>query len=395
MNFSRILVNSTLASLLNNSRRLNKSSSLAAGSRSGDYRPWDFGEISLLVLFIFGTIGNLLSIVVVNQKRMRHTGNASLFVTCIAISDMFLLFFKFCANMIKLYRIPIYRACVVIHSLFPQTAMFISIWLIMITTGERTLAVLCPLKVGILFSRKRCKLIILLMSLVCLLLSSTIGFCLEYNEEKPYYCQIKGRTNGTCFQYYTYVFPWIKSSFGSWIPSILCFVLNIMIIRGLYAASRERNNILGDRSGSSRRKESSSGDKHARSSLISKRNSSLRNSRKEPNKEKQITIMLITISMSFFILTFPYSAFDLLRKVNVNWKFLKNRQLLRIVMLLVDINHATNFILYCLTGKKFRDELKSVLLCRSSADVKALNKRTSSQLTGRHSSTTNASTYAR
>ena len=80
------------------------------------------------------------------------------------------------------------------------------------------------------------------------------------------------------------------------------------------------------------------------------------------HKEKQITIMLMTISISFMVLSFPYSAFELLRRLNVNLPILKDRDTSRFLLLLLDINHATNFILYCLTGQKFRSELKALLM---------------------------------
>lgn len=70
-------------------------------------RPWDFGEISLLILLIFGTVGNVLSIIVMNSKRMRHS-TATLFLTAIALSDIAFLSMKFLSNMVKLYQIPIF-----------------------------------------------------------------------------------------------------------------------------------------------------------------------------------------------------------------------------------------------------------------------------------------------
>jgi hypothetical protein len=78
-------------------------------------------------------------------------------------------------------------------------------------------------------------------------------------------------------------------------------------------------------------------------------------------KEKQITIMLLTACISFFILTMPYSAFELMRKIGANSPYLKNRNVMRAFMLLIDINHATNFILYCLTAQRFRTELKDII----------------------------------
>ena len=97
-------INVTSAKFSNNLNVGNQTDSKRGSSVN---RPWDFGEVSLLILLIFGTLGNLLSIIVINRKRMRNS-TASVFITSIAISDISVLFFKFLSNMIKLYRIPIF-----------------------------------------------------------------------------------------------------------------------------------------------------------------------------------------------------------------------------------------------------------------------------------------------
>ncbi|CAF0870284.1 unnamed protein product [Brachionus calyciflorus] len=371
-------------------------------SFSPKFRPWDFGEISLLILVIFGAITNFLTIKVMRSKRMRNS-NASLFVICMAVSDFLLLLLKFIANMIKLYRVSIYNFCVLIQ-VIPQAASFISVWLIIITSTERTAAVLIPLKVASLFSHKRSKIIILIMIIFFLCLSSTISVCIEYSETQPYYCKIKGNQNGTCFKYYTYIFPWFRSALGSWIPSVIGLCLNLIIINCLYKASHNRKNITyqmvpvrkfknrnnsftenflmnktrpcvsmecDSKNVSLKRNSlvsviSNGGSLSERSESCQKLSSRVHSYRTPQtscqSKERQITIMLMTISISFFILTLPYSTFELLRKLGFKSKWLKSRNLLRLVMLLIDINHATNFILYCLTAQRFRNELKIIIL---------------------------------
>jgi hypothetical protein len=390
---------------------------MSKGVRPFAPRSWDFGEVTLLALLIFGCIGNTLTIIVINKKRMRNT-NASLFVTCMALSDIVLLVLKFTANMIKIYRIPIYDLCIFIQ-IIPQAASFISVWLVIITSAERAAAVLFPFKVMLIFSRFRCKLIIACMLIVFCLLSASIIFCLQYSPTQPYYCLIKGTLEGNCFFYYTYIFPWIKSAFGCWLPSLFGIILNLIIISALYRASNARRGITNtplSRTFSSMRQNAQS-DSLVKSPKTSKfkriyrfsnkansdpeqneamkplKNPSLNSNNKngsngserkcEPtkavtnagtnrvrfsttygksSKEKQITIMLLTISISFIILTLPYSAYELLRKLDfLQYKWLKNRHVMRACMLLIDINHATNFIFYCLTAQRFRKELYKVL----------------------------------
>ena len=43
-------------------------------------REWDFWDYTLLICLIFGSIGNFLSILVMNTKELKNT-NASLFVS--------------------------------------------------------------------------------------------------------------------------------------------------------------------------------------------------------------------------------------------------------------------------------------------------------------------------
>lgn len=191
-----------------------------------------------------------------------------------------------------------------------------------------------------------------------------------------YFVYLKGQINGTCFHYYSYIFPWIKSALGSWLPSILGICLNLVIANGLYAASRARQSIVTEsmplKSLKNRLSSAPLVGLNQSTKILAPNNEENLTNRVANNaivvsttshsKERQITIMLMAISISFMVLSFPYSAFELLRKFNVNFKFLKNRELFRFILLLMDITHATNFVLYCMTGQKFRKELKLTVL---------------------------------
>ena len=400
------------------------------------YRPWDFGDWSLLILFIFGTLGNGLSILVINKKRMRNT-NATLFVTGIAIADTILLFFKLISNMVKIYRINVYDLCVIIQTI-PQAAMFVSIWLIMIMSCERMVAVRYPLQVATIFSKFRCKIVISIMVLFFAIFTLFFAICMEHVVKQPYYCQIKGFQNGTCFAYHSYIFPLFKSAFSSWFPSILGIVLNILIVYELYSATKQRkeltnqspttrrHNSQANKNGSisesirtakftndtkaplyskiiflNKEKYSSSENnlellqqpQHVENSSLKVFGRSSQDSdtirqvtitshskwrckrihgclsallkpnlkQKQQSKEKQITVMLLTVSLAFILLTMPYNTFELLRKLGFTFKFLKNRTALRFCMFLIDLNHSTNFLIYCASTQRFRNELKAML----------------------------------
>ena len=80
--------------------------------------------------------------------------------------------------------------------------------------------------------------------------------------------------------------------------------------------------------------------------------------------------MILTISISFLVLTMPYSLFELIRKFldpktfNQIIPINKVRIFQRATLLLVDLNHSTNIFFYILTAERFRNELKTFLCFR-------------------------------
>jgi len=172
-------------------------------------------------------------------------------------------------------------------------ASLISVWLIMITTAERTVSVVWPFKITRIFSKKNCKIIITSMIIFFLVLTSSAGMCSEYNEPKPYLCSIRGNT--FCKYYFNVVYPIFKSLFGSWLPSLIGICLNTIFIIFLKKISNKRKNIT----------------KRASHAIIPKN---------------------------------------------------KVRVFQRATLLLIDLNHSTNFIFYVLTAERFRNQLKNIFI---------------------------------
>ena len=70
------------------------------------------------------------------------------------------------------------------------------------------------------------------------------------------------------------------------------------------------------------------------------------------------TGMLLTVSFAFIILTGPISIFHLfLGKEYPNWIY-------EITVVLQYLNHGINGIPYCVTGSRFRNELKNMFVCK-------------------------------
>ena len=69
MNLSNNITNINSSTIFNNVKK----------STINNPREWDFWDYSFMVCFIFGMIGNSLSIIVMSAKKLRNT-NAALFV---------------------------------------------------------------------------------------------------------------------------------------------------------------------------------------------------------------------------------------------------------------------------------------------------------------------------
>jgi hypothetical protein len=311
-------------------------------------RSWDIWEAGLLLLFLLGLIGNILTMIVFRNKSLRKT-NESIVITSLSINDICFLFFKLLANMQKLYNIPIYSSCLLLQHILPQIFAWMTPWLIVMTTIERSFAVIMPLQVSSIFTEKLCFLTICCLSLGFILLSSTQAICLELSVEFPYYCKIKGQYGGKCFNFINIVFSWFKSALMSWIPCLIVIMLNIFIAIYLQKASKKR--------------------KIYTNSFICQ---TIAHPLKD-FKKNAVNFRLILISIIFVLLTLPYSTFDLLRKLGFNIKFLRNRNAQRFVMFLLDCLHATNFLVYCVVCQKFRKHLNQIFF--NSKGKKSVNVR--------------------
>ena len=185
------------------------------------------------------------------------------------------------------------------------------------------------------------------MILLFLALTSSISFCLEYSQFKPYLCSI--RDYGNCKFYFNNVYPIFKSILGSWLPSLLVICLNAIFIFFLKRVSKRRREIT------------------RRAQNIKANNSSIN------NKEKQITIIVMAISFSFLILTMPYSIFEFMRKMLDHKTFHeiisanKVRTFQRAALLLIDLNHSTNFLFYVLTAERFRNNI--LIFCKKDSNL--------------------------
>ncbi len=72
-----------------------------------------------------------------------------------------------------------------------------------------------------------------------------------------------------------------------------------------------------------------------------------------------MTIMLLCVSLSFLILTAPWCIYIIMNSVNGSYIQL----FADVSFLLLAMNHSINFILYCLSGRRFRQKFVNMFRC--------------------------------
>lgn len=289
------------------------------------------------IFLILGTVGNLLSFIILMRRSMRRY-STYLYLATLSITDTLVLYI----GLLRLWvgELTGYDPedqsdgmCKAIN-LVGYTISTYSVWLIVAVTVERFVAVCYPLRAPSLCNRRRaCHVMLgLLVTLFCINLHFIWTAQITIEQEKQY-CD--GGSNYVTLV--TVVWPWVDACLYSILPSSVILILNIIIIRNVITAKKSRAEM-----------QSAGGRKP--------------DPRRGHETSYKLTFMLLTISFSFLITTFPmnislistpfYSTYSNRDPIIARFNLVR-----AITTLLMFINHSINFFLYCATGQKFRQQL--------------------------------------
>ncbi len=308
-------------------------------------------------VWALGSIGNILSCCVFSRKTFHHTLTGFLF-RWLAVFD-FIVVQEHLESMFILYGIDLVAlqpwSCRVLTWLFESTKL-IAIWLLIAISFERLVAVVMPLKAKTLCTVTKGKMFLSLL-IVC-----SLGIFCHYLlafDTRAYYDGSLGRYVNNCYprrgmsvslQIYTwYISPWLKFWLYAVVPFILVITSNIIIIIGLRRHAIKRQTLMIESSCGSQSRTISVSD-----SVVDKPAGG-----RTGSKQTSMTAMLLTVSLAFVILTTPWCTYLVLQKL-----YRPVFELHHIGYVLMALHHAMNFILYCLSGRRFRLELKHLIFCR-------------------------------
>lgn len=227
---------------------------------------------------------------------------------------------------------------------FLYTSMDTSVWILAAVTIERFLAVCVPHNHKLLKTPSRAWKVVLAIVIFQMGFNShvfaTYGLQLKVINATLNMTFPCGFQSDASREYLTKYHGWLSFTVYCVIPFVVMLVLNIFIIVKL---------------------------KNMRRSFTMNRKYST------PTRSQINTIsmtrMLLTVTFYFLTVTTPVFIFTIIQE----WLFTSSRITAEkygrmevvdaVLTIMLYLNHSINFLLYCVTGKRFKRELKRILMC--------------------------------
>lgn len=292
----------------------------------------------LPVIIIVGTIGNILSFIIWMKRRLRRT-STFFYLAMLAVSDTVFLIISGLKTWVRIWSyVELLHVSIIsckVITFIVHSSLHISAWLIVAVTIERFLAVWFPLRANGMCSFRRVKIVTMSIVVVFLLLNSHFFWTAELvstdNPESP--DQLECTTNTTKVCVY---FPWFNIIIFSVIPSVLVLILNLLII---FCLLKHRETL---------KCAMTKNDQHMQSI------------------HRRLAVILLTISFVWIFTTVPTTLTFIIKRTDKDMESRAQAILLRVLSyILLYINHAINFFLYCMTGRLFRLELKRLFCSKA------------------------------
>ena len=290
------------------------------------------------ILIPLGLVGNILSFLVMIRPKNRKVSTC-VYMAAISINDNILLSFDIHVwFVIAVHKRKWHEWECKSNTYFAYLCLQTATYLVLAMTIDKYIAIQWPHKSAWYSSPRRAKIIV----------STVIISVAMYNL--PHFF-ITAVVAGNCYGYsakgiLTKVYSWFTIVINAFIPFTLLIHMNYVTVKTVRNSRKMfRNNI--------------------KTTGIDAREKSMKSA------ENQLTTMLLLVTTLFSILLLPtyirfiYAAFV---SSDTPSKYAMSIFIFEISYKLYVTNSGINFFLYCISGKKFRNDLKEILCCMSSAN---------------------------
>ncbi|XP_064613295.1 rhodopsin-like [Liolophura sinensis] len=294
-----------------------------------------------VICSVVGIPSNLASIVTL--MKIKPMTSSIFLLTFLAVVDFIVLFYKqlFVLMIVNLeYRV--WEIGCKFYFFIGSILVQYSVWLMVALTIERFIAVWFPLNVASLCTVKRAKI-----TVTCMLLSLAlfnIPYCVAASERQ----QPNGLWNCGIhkdFEAFLVTWSWVDSTIYLFLPWPTLLFCNVMIIIGLRLSARKKECMT----------------------------SSTNQTAESKRPHQSVTVMLIVASIACFLLLTPNAVFFIYQRYwdvqSDVYQYACYVFVGALVYFLSNFNHAVNFLLYVVSGRRFRRVFIALITCRGSEEV--------------------------
>ena len=289
------------------------------------------------VLVPVGVVGNTLSFIVMIKPNNRKMSTC-IYMAAISVNDNIMMassFHNLLVIVIKVHGWYVWQCKVA--SFWALFALQNSTFQVLAMTIDKYIAIKWPHRAATYSTPRRAKTIVLNLYICAIV----------YNSPQLYLTQV---TDGQCVAYgtggvLTMIYSWLSFVLNAVIPFTLLIYTNFVIVK----AVRKSRKMFG-------------ADTCAQTDQgLEARQNTMKSA------ENQLTIMLLSVTMLFLILLCPtyirfiYMAFA---ERDTPYQYANSLLIYQISFKLYCTNSGINFFLYCISGQKFRNDLKEILFCR-------------------------------
>lgn len=310
---------------------------------------------------VFGTFGNFVTALVIFRNCQKMT-STSVLLLALAVSDTVFLYTSPLRNWILtnwgtdirgFSDVGCKLAIFVVYSSYQ-----VSSWYLVVLTIERLLCISIPHKVKLYFNPKKATVIVVIITTIICTQNSHLLYGYGNSPLERFqgreHCYVAKENYATFHNYYM---QWIHFIIGFMTPCLIIVVGNSVIIYKL------RTSMTFNRRSS-----------HKRQSVDQVTS-------RMAKRRKSVTVMLVVLNVIFFVSQTPLTIFlvcESFLKRDVNHyacvdfqEYLSRKARFQFTEAVVHnlgyLNASVNFLLYVVSGTKFRQDVMALLLCRARA----------------------------
>ncbi|KAH9513270.1 hypothetical protein Btru_034515 [Bulinus truncatus] len=282
---------------------------------------------------LLGTVCNILILLLLRRGAI-NSDNLKVYLSILAIMDMLFIYtsaFKTWLRIVwgvELLHFGTWSCKLGLFlNHFSQT---VSAWIVVVVSWQRWYTCSRPFDRCCQVDNTRCSIVGLTCLFVILIAANSyVLFTVElYKSSAGFYQCIPGADHDNVIGE---LFPYLQLLLYSGLPAMLLLVLNSLLARVLYISGK---------------------------SLLSTMDARGRDVRARYN---QVTVLLICLSLSWFLLTTPHTLFKFIEHIpSTVEEDATNRFLNVLFFLFLYTNHSINFFLYCALTKRFRREVRKL-----------------------------------